>query len=72
MSEDKDKPWKLFRAIQAQPEVEKSIMAVFNDLADPCVKDEPFEQPFDQAIRGQVEEWAKEHCPKDPRFAFKD
>lgn len=71
MEDDKDKPWRVFNAIQADEKVENSLLGVFRELADPCSNDVPFDEPFEDGVKVRLLAWAEQHAPKDPRFVFK-
>ena len=58
---DKDKPWRFFDAIENDSQVERSVVALLCDLTNPNGQEEPFDKPFDEAVRPEWDKWKKAH-----------
>jgi len=67
----KDKPWRTVEAIQKDQKVEASILAVLTDLTSSGSEESLYAADFEKALFDEVQKWASEHCPKDPRFGLK-
>lgn len=50
----KDKPWEMFNAIQTNIDIETSVKSLLCELTNPNVKEEPFQEPFGEAL---LPEW---------------
>ena len=53
----KDKPWRMFDAIQKDSKVEESVLSLLRDLTDPNGQEEPFKEPFDKSLRPEWDKW---------------
>ena len=67
----KDKPWRTVEAIQQNQKVEASILAVLTDLTSSVSEESLYGDDFENALLDEVQRWAGEHCPKNPRFGLK-
>jgi hypothetical protein len=66
----KDKPWRTVKAIQQDQKAEASILAALTDLTSSESEESLYGDDFEKTLLHEVQKWASEHCPKDPRFAL--
>lgn len=66
----KDKPWRTVKAIQQDQKAEASILAALTDLTSSGSEESLYGDDFEKTLLHDVQKWASEHCPKDPRFAL--
>lgn len=67
----KDKPWRIVEAIEKDDVVAASIHSVLTDLISPESDESLYPGDFEMTLLSQVQNWAGEHCPGDPRYALK-
>ena len=67
----KDKPWQTVQAINQDAKVETSILSVLTDLTSSESEETLFGDDFLKALKDEVQKWAAQCCPKDPRFGLK-
>jgi hypothetical protein len=65
---EKEKPWGMVNAIREDPEVRQSVRSILRDLVDPAAQEWPHQGDFEEYLEGAVSQWARENCPKDPKF----
>jgi hypothetical protein len=66
----KDKPWRTVKAILQDQKAEASILAALTDLTSSGSEESLYGDDFEKTLLHDVQKWASEHCPKDPRFAL--
>jgi hypothetical protein len=69
--QDKDKPWRMLEALEADNRVRGAVRKTFDELRSAEAPDGPFDGDGLEAFLESVTAWAAEHSPSDPRFFAK-
>ncbi|OMP75205.1 ATP-dependent endonuclease [[Flexibacter] sp. ATCC 35208] len=69
-SSPKDKPWIMFKKINENEEIRKSVEAVLDELIDQNCNQEPFDKSFSESLKEKFETWVKNNEIKDSRFVI--
>jgi len=67
---NKEKPWRMLNAVQAETTAVQSISTLLQDLLSPGAAEEPFESGFEEGVKETVTQWAQKYAPKDSRYSF--
>lgn len=67
----RDKPWRTTKAIREDERVAASALSVLTDLISSESEESPYPKDFENMLLEDVQNWAREHCPKDRRFGMK-
>jgi putative ATP-dependent endonuclease of OLD family len=65
---DKDKPWRMLAALEADDRVRGAVRKTFDELRSAEAPDGPFDGDDLKVLLDSVTAWAAEHSPSDTRF----
>jgi len=67
----KEKPWKAIKAIREDEKTADSVLFVLKELLSPDSEQSPYGDNFEEKLLEDVQKWAQEYCPKEPKFSLK-